>query len=534
MSDVNITIADSQPIDVTLADSTTPIEVTIGEGIPGAPGVGVPTGGTAGQVLTKDSPTDFDTSWQDPSGAVDSVNGQSGAVVLTATDVGADIAGAATSAEINAKNYTDTQVSAINVPDDISDLTDTTGIIPTTTSDLTNDSNFATTNQLFSGNYSDLTNKPNIPTNNNQLTNGAGYITGYTETDPTVPAWAKSPTKPSYTKADIGLGNVDNTSDLNKPVSTATQTTLNTKTDGIASSVDSRLAVFDGTTGKALKQADYYDLPDTAMPPTPPADTLRFFAKRRAGKMLPMIIGPEGIDSMLQPALFGATVSMWLPSYTTAVSIAFGNQWVARNSGTGAVQSHPSLATTNDMTSMVRARFSTGTTATGASGITGGQYLYWRGNSAGRGGFFSFFRFGEENLASDSQAYIGFSSSNAALGGEPSARPNLIGLCKDSTDTNWQIVSRGASGSATKYDTGIVITNNQVLDMFIHCEANSSMMTVRILDAVTRAVLVDGYDVTATLPSNTAFLCPQALVRSTTSVTSQHLALNRIYVQTDI
>ena len=31
------------------------------------------------------------------------------------------------------------------------------------------------------------------------------------------------------TKADVGLGNVDNTSDLNKPISTATQNALNTK-----------------------------------------------------------------------------------------------------------------------------------------------------------------------------------------------------------------------------------------------------------------------------------------------------------------
>lgn len=32
----------------------------------------------------------------------------------------------------------------------------------------------------------------------------------FTETDPTVPAWAKASTKPSYTKSEVGLGNVDN------------------------------------------------------------------------------------------------------------------------------------------------------------------------------------------------------------------------------------------------------------------------------------------------------------------------------------
>lgn len=30
------------------------------------------------------------------------------------------------------------------------------------------------------------------------------------ETDPTVPSWAKQPSKPSYTKTEVGLGNVDN------------------------------------------------------------------------------------------------------------------------------------------------------------------------------------------------------------------------------------------------------------------------------------------------------------------------------------
>ena len=60
-----------------------------------------------------------------------------------------------------------------------------------------------------------------IPAKTSDLQNDSGFITGYTETDPTVPAWAKAASKPSYSKSEVGLGNVDNTSDANKPVSTA-------------------------------------------------------------------------------------------------------------------------------------------------------------------------------------------------------------------------------------------------------------------------------------------------------------------------
>lgn len=44
-----------------------------------------------------------------------------------------------------------------------------------------------------------------------------------------IAAWAKAATKPTYTKSEVGLGNVDNTSDANKPISTATQAALDGK-----------------------------------------------------------------------------------------------------------------------------------------------------------------------------------------------------------------------------------------------------------------------------------------------------------------
>lgn len=44
-----------------------------------------------------------------------------------------------------------------------------------------------------------------------------------------VSAWAKQATKPVYTKNEIGLGNVDNTSDSNKPISITQQAALDAK-----------------------------------------------------------------------------------------------------------------------------------------------------------------------------------------------------------------------------------------------------------------------------------------------------------------
>ena len=52
-----------------------------------------------------------------------------------------------------------------------------------------------------SGKYSDLSGKP---TNVSDFSNDAGYLTGYTETDPTVPQWGKAQTKPTYPASEVG------------------------------------------------------------------------------------------------------------------------------------------------------------------------------------------------------------------------------------------------------------------------------------------------------------------------------------------
>ena len=43
-----------------------------------------------------------------------------------------------------------------------------------------------------------------VPTKVSELENDSGYLTSYTETDPTVPSWAKAETKPTYTADEVG------------------------------------------------------------------------------------------------------------------------------------------------------------------------------------------------------------------------------------------------------------------------------------------------------------------------------------------
>lgn len=125
-------------------------------------------------------------------------------------------------------------------------ITDALHTVDFTWGNLPGKPSFATV--ATSGNYNDLSNQPTIPTNNNQLSNGAGYLTpsdvsgAYVPIIRTINGYALS-SNVTLTKSDVGLGNVDNTTDLNKPISTATQTALNGKQATLVS----------GTTIKTLK-----------------------------------------------------------------------------------------------------------------------------------------------------------------------------------------------------------------------------------------------------------------------------------------
>ena len=73
-------------------------------------------------------------------------------------------------------NYNDLQNQPSLFSGNYNDLSNKPSLFSGSYNDLSNKPS------LFSGSYNDLSNKPTIPTNNNQLTNGAGYITSYVNT----------------------------------------------------------------------------------------------------------------------------------------------------------------------------------------------------------------------------------------------------------------------------------------------------------------------------------------------------------------
>lgn len=111
-----------------------------------------------------------------------------------------------------------------------------------------------------------------IPSKTSDLTNDSGFITGYTETDPTVPSWAKASSKPSYTASEVGAAPTSHASSSTTygagsssnyghlKLSDSTSSTSGTS-GGIAATPSAVKSAYDLANGK-------YSKPSTGIPAT--------------------------------------------------------------------------------------------------------------------------------------------------------------------------------------------------------------------------------------------------------------------------
>lgn len=230
---------------------------------------------------------------------------------------------------------------------------------------------------------------------------------------------------------------------------------------GPASATDNALARFDSTTGKLIQNSAVtlddnggMTFPAIATPATPAAGNVTLFGRAVAGRILPSIIGPSGLDTALNPHLGRNKVAMWQGTGNNGTDTNFG--FVASSTGTSSTET---VSTTNLHTYMRRRSWLVGTASTTAVAGFRGSATMWTlgGTAAGLGGFHLIIRWGPATGVSTSthRCFMGMRNvSSAPTDVNPSTLTNLFGMGYDSADANVQFMHNDGSGTATKIDLG--------------------------------------------------------------------------------
>lgn len=174
-------------------------------------------------------------------GKVDKVTGKGLSTNDYTTTEKNKLSGIASGAQVNVIEGVSVNGTDLTLTDKVADIT-----VPTKTSDLTNDSGYITSSSLPGATSTtpkmDGTAKVGTETTFARGDHVHPSDTSRVPTTRTVAGHALS-ADVTLAKGDVGLGNVDNTSDANKPVSTAQQTALDGKVDKVS--------------GKGLSTNDY-------------------------------------------------------------------------------------------------------------------------------------------------------------------------------------------------------------------------------------------------------------------------------------
>lgn len=268
-------------------------------------------------------------------------------------------------------------------------------------------------------------------------------------------------------------------------------------------------------------------------PPTGTTNTQRLFAEKRANKTFLRGVGDIGQPVTYQSSMYETTQELWYPLTGSTIGVHGAADLTALNAGTGAAISTPSPTSTSDIEAMKRFLFSTGSTATGTSGVRTASATIYRGNAANRGGWFMFTRLAVPVYETDIRMFIGLSANSTAASGDYSSIANTVGLAKDSADTTWSFIHSATPGPATKFGTGITINSSDIYDFYSYCLPNGSEIYFELRNAITD-VLLSSYTATTTLPVSTTFMFPRIGINSISTTTSKQLAINKVYLETEI
>jgi hypothetical protein len=315
---------------------------------------------------------------------------------------------------------------------------------------------------------------------------------------------------------------------------------------GPASSTDTALARFDGTTGKLLQDSPVsvtdngsLVLPENSLPTPADPGTMKLFTRQIANRLMPAFVGPSGLDSTLQPLLARNKVGYWNPpGNATTVPGVFG---FTAPTITGFTATARNVATTNMFTRMRRLGYVTATTA--------GTVGHWRyaanqftvgSSSTGLGGFTYIIRFGISDAADVAGARMckGMRATATPTNVEPSTLTNVICLGHGAADTNFKLFYGGTTAQPA-IDLGVNFPantrNTDVYELALFSSPNSGDVHYEVTRINTGHVATGTITNSgaAVLPTNTTLIAPWGYRTNNATALAVGIDVMSAYIETD-
>lgn len=273
--------------------------------------------------------------------------------------------------------------------------------------------------------------------------------------------------------------------------------------------------------------------------PTPPAaDNILIFGHSSGGRIVPMFVGPSGVESSIHPNLARDKTYLVLPNGQGTV-ITYIGATALTAVGTATAKN---WASTNLNTSMRGVDYLvTPANASAIAGFRGAAQQWQIGSSSDAkiGGFHFICRWAPAT-GSDDPAQRLFCGMRSLIGAptdvNPSSYVNLMGMGLDSGDANLSFMTNDSTGTATKTSLGASFPRPTVnytyvyeLDMFIPPNGTTLKWVVSELSTGVEA----SGSVTTDLPVNNLGLAPLCYHSAGGTSSLMGVTLYSLYIGTD-
>jgi hypothetical protein len=344
----------------------------------------------------------------------------------------------------------------------------------------------------------------------------------------------------NLSKADVQLNNVDNTSDLNKPLSTAAISALSTKEPSITSSTSTSYwggdKVFYELTYNRIQQ-----VPQKLIDIVNTTNTAATYLRNNGSNWVNGSIATMKIDL----GIYGNIVQA-LPFINTTIPMYLANNgeyWFVQNSfaqhtvryiqattgtTTFSVVGGLSLTTTgnssavtstvtNEWTQSPRINITNGALSSVCGLRTTVATHFLSQIASNNFGFISNLYFGINDSINGARMFVGDSNTNTApTDVEPTGTQNNYGICQSSTlpnPNNFYIVINGTAATAYTVDTGIAVTTGTGYKLSIISNQGQTILGFRLTNVNTDTTFEHTVDIMA-LPTTNRPISSGYLLRS--------------------